>query len=505
MAVDQIPPLTPPELEALLERLRQRRRAPRSRSEGDAADATSDRVCAPLSYGQDRVYGAARLAADASVYNMPLAFLVRGLLDADRVRASLQILTMRHETLRTAFRLDGGSTVQIIMPRVEIRLIERRLAEGADATNLIADEISQPFALDQAPLVRVLLAAARADEWLLVITFHHLVCDGWSTGIFLRELADVYRSHGSESALPGLPVQYRHYVAWQRHAAEGDAADSALAYWRTSLAGARPFLALPQMRRTAVATDAGGYESRALPADLTADLQALTLRHGATLFMVLNAVQQVLLHYYSEQTDFLILSPVADRRLAGTEHLIGYFVSFLPVRAALDGDPSFRDLLGRVRRAVLDGVSRCHGSTAGRLDDLRGAHPFCGAEGITPILNVRNEPRPVVTIDGLSLEPLTVPQRTTRGSFILNAEIHGTRLHLLLEYRSDLFEPNTMRAMLDRLEDLIRRICHDVNVRLSDLCTHLTHRDRLARCADEQRLTSAATARLARLRMGGPR
>jgi hypothetical protein len=486
MSLDRIRDLTSDELDALLARLRQRWQT--------RVAAPASQLTAPLSLGQERVYVAARMTGDRAVYNMPLAFLIGGRLEVERLRVSLAALIARHESLRTAFVLDGSAAMQVVAPHVDVPLTVVSAARD-QLTALIADETARPFTLERPPLFRVLLATLDNDERLLMFSFHHIICDGWSTGVFLRDLAALYRGPTDARPLPSLPLQYRHYVQWRRESA----CESGEAWWRQRLAGAPLFVRLPQARRVRPATANGDALHRSIDEALTTNLLAIAREENATPFMILAAALQVLVHHDSGQTDFVILCPVADRELPGTEDLVGYFVDLLPLRADLRDLPPFRALVGRVRRAVLDGLSHGAAHAERLLEDLRAGAPWDAEGGVTPILNVRNEPRTAVAMDGISLQAIDVPQPTTRGGFILNADLRDGRLHWLFEYWTSLFDREAVVSTLDRLEDLLRLICHDPDAPVDALGAELTRTARRARAARERELAAAAAASLTRV------
>ena len=276
---------------------------------------------------------------------------------------SLGEIVRRHEVLRTSFPTVEGVAVQRIAPVLEVGLpvVELQgLDEGereAEVRRLAAEEAQRPFDLARGPLLRVCLLKLGEEDHGLLVTLHHIVTDGWSLGVFIRELSALYQafSTGRPSPLAGLPIQYADFAAWQRGWLQGAVLEGQLGYWQEQLAGAPSLLELPTDRpRPAVQSSRGASAVFTLEAELTQGLKALSQRAGVTLFMTLLGAFMVLLARYSRQEDIVVGSPTANRTHSQTEGLIGFFVNTLVLRADLSGDPPFEELMGRVRRVALE-------------------------------------------------------------------------------------------------------------------------------------------------------
>jgi hypothetical protein len=321
---------------------------------------TADVFAFPLSFAQQRLWFLDQLVPGNAFYNIPAAFRFSFALNEAVLRRTLDEIVRRHESLRTTFRVERGEPFQVVTPELtlELPVIDLRSMPSAvresEASRLAADEARRPFDLERGPLIRTTLVRLGETDYLFLLTLHHIVSDGWSMLVLSRELTALYTAFAMDrpSPLPDLAVQYPDYAVWQRESLAGENLEAELAWWRERLAHL-PVLQLPTDRpRPTVATYEGAAEPLRLPATLCAALRSLSQREGATLFMTLLSGFAVLLHRYSGQTDIVVGAPVAGRNRAELEGLIGFFVNTLVLRADLSGDPTFRELLGRVRQAT---------------------------------------------------------------------------------------------------------------------------------------------------------
>ncbi|HYG62213.1 MAG TPA: amino acid adenylation domain-containing protein, partial [Thermoanaerobaculia bacterium] len=320
----------------------------------------------PLSHAQRRLWFLYRFQGGSGAYNMPTLFRIRGGLRRDALAAALDEVVRRHEALRTVFAMVDGVPVQMVMPFAPaplpaVDLSALPVAEGrAEAARLAAEDAQAPFDLGRGPLVRCTVLSLGADEHALLVNSHHIVSDGWSVGVLVRELIALYQAfaEGRPSPLPELAIQYGDFAVWQHEALDGPVMESQLGYWRQRLAGLPAALELPTDRqRPPVQTFRGAVEHVALPAALARDLERvgrdIGRGQGATLFMTLLAGFQSLLSRVTGQDDLLVGSPIANRTRAEVEDLIGFFVNTLVLRTDLSGGPTFSELLGRVRANAL--------------------------------------------------------------------------------------------------------------------------------------------------------
>ena len=312
----------------------------------------------PASFAQQRLWFLDQLHPSQSVYNMVYAVRFEAPIKFAELERSLNEIVRRHESLRTTFTSIDGQPMQVIkthrdftLPLVELSQLppaEREVQSQAYAEQ----EAGQPFDLAKGPLLRTTLMRLGERENVLLVVMHHIVSDGWSMGIFLRELATLYEafSQNRQSPLPELPVQYADYAAWQREWLQGDALEEQVSYWRAHFSDAPAALELAADRpRPPIQTFKGATRYTDLPASLVDRLRALSRAEGVTLFMTLLAAFDVLLWRYSGQADIVVGTPIAGRNVSELEGLIGYFANTLPLRANLADNPTFRDLLLRVR------------------------------------------------------------------------------------------------------------------------------------------------------------
>src|SRR5258708_6386841 len=290
----------------------------------------------PLSLAQQRLWFLDQLEPGNPAYNVPFGLRLRGKLNLDALRSSVQEIVRRHEILRTTFRLEGANPVQVVAEDsvIEIPVVDLTAMPGGNresgAHQIATAEAKIPFDLVAGPLLRLKLICLSAEEHILVCAMHHIVCDGWSLGIFTRELATLYDHHGSgqSSSLASLPIQYADYATWQQKWVAGDFLAHQIQYWKQRLAGMGGYLELPADRvRPPEQTYDGASQAIAVPTKLIRDLTVLGRTRQATLFMVMVAAFKVLLHSYSAAQDILVGVPVAGRNRVELEDLIGFFVT----------------------------------------------------------------------------------------------------------------------------------------------------------------------------------
>jgi hypothetical protein len=316
----------------------------------------------PLSFAQQRLWFLDQLVSGNPFYNVSTAVRLIGHLNVTALAQSLDGIVRRHETLRTTFVSVEGQPVQIIAPVQIVSLPAVDLRELVEAEReiqawwLIVEEERRPFDLTHGPLWRAILLQMKADEHVLLLTMHHIVSDGWSLGVLIQEMAALYQAFaaGKPSPLPELPIQYADFAVWQREWLQGEVLEKQLGYWKQQLASAPAVLELSTDRpRPPVPTFQGAQLPFALSQPLTEALKELSQREGVTLFMTLLAAFKTLLYRYTGQEDVIVGSPIANRNQAEIGGLIGFFVNTLVLRTDLEGNPSFRELLGRVREVTL--------------------------------------------------------------------------------------------------------------------------------------------------------
>ena len=316
----------------------------------------------PLSFAQERLWFLNQLEPESAFYNIPIALRLRGPLNIAALEGTLNELIRRHEVLRTTFTPAGGKPEQFInaarpQPLTVIDLIDLKPEQREAALqNAIKEDARTPFDLVRGPLVRRRLLRVREAEHVVLLTMHHIVSDGWSMGVLVKEVAALYEAHqhGESSPLPELEIQYADFAVWQREWLQGEVLEDELSYWKQQLADAPEVLELPMDRpRPRLESFSGAYQSLVLSVDIARRLTEVSQQQGTTLFMTLLAAFQALLYRYTSQTDIVIGTPVANRNRVEIEPLIGFFVNTLVLRTQLNGESSFRELLRQKRETVL--------------------------------------------------------------------------------------------------------------------------------------------------------
>ena len=316
----------------------------------------------PLSFAQQRLWFIEQLEPESATYNMPASLRLTGWLDCDALQRTLSEVVRRHEVLRTTFVNYGGQPRQQITAeaRVALPLIDLSALVGgaleAEVERLARAEAGCPFDLSVGPLLRVQLLRLSEEEHVVLLTLHHIISDGWSMGILIKEVAALYSAYNSDSPSPlsELAIQYADYAVWQREWLQGEVLEEQLQYWRAQLTGAPPLLALATDHpRPLMQHYRGGAEELQLSARLTEQLEQLSRQTGVTMFMLTLAAFEVLLYRYTQEEDLVLGTPIANRRQVETEGLIGFFVNTLVLRTKVSGSLSFVGLLERVREVCL--------------------------------------------------------------------------------------------------------------------------------------------------------
>ncbi|KPW56401.1 Amino acid adenylation, partial [Pseudomonas caricapapayae] len=427
----------------------------------------------PLSWAQQRLWFLDQLdRAAGAAYHIPAGLRLRGRLDSEALQATLDRIVARHETLRTHFALHEGQAIQMIAPATQgFALITHDLcaldsaAQHEAVERLAGEEALAPFDLSSGPLIRGRLVQLSQTEHILLVTQHHIVSDGWSTGVLLQEIGTLYRafSQGLPDPLPALAFQYVDYAAWQRQWLQGETLQTQVEFWRQHLSGAPALLELPtDHRRPLLRSYAGGRVSLALSPALTAGLRQLGQRHGATLFMTLLVGWSSLLSRFSGQDDVVIGTPVANRPRSELESLIGFFVNTLALRIRPQGHLSVAALVEQVKAVML----AAHAHQDLPFEQVVEALQRPRSLGHSPIFQVmlalNNTPGGgELSLPELSLEPLQAPHTTAQFDLSLALVEADGGLIGSLEYASDLFERATIERMAGHLQVLLEGMVAD--------------------------------------------
>ncbi|HVR97613.1 MAG TPA: amino acid adenylation domain-containing protein, partial [Thermoanaerobaculia bacterium] len=433
----------------------------------------------PLSFAQERLWFLERLAP-GGVYNVPFAARLLGALRPEVFERALAEVVHRHETLRTTFRPAGDHAVQRIAPTVRVPLVEVDLSgleparHEAETWWLAEQETALPFDLERGPLLRTALLRMVPGEHVLLATIHHIVSDGWSIGVLLRELGEAYAAlaAGRPPRLPGLPVQYADFAVWQRRWLADEVLEAELAHWRERLAGVPATLELPSDRpRPAVQSFHGATVPMHLGAPVARDASSLGRSLGATLFMVLLSAYEALLGRLGGQYDMVVGSAVANRNRAETEGLIGFFVNTLALRGDLSGDPSFAELVGRARETTLDAYAHQDLPFEKLVQELRPERSLSHAPLFQVMFGLQN--LPASSGDGSSLpftmELIEVFGATAKFDLTLSLAEGAAGLTGTWEYSRDLFDAVTVARLARSFSILLAGAVADPGRRLSDL------------------------------------
>jgi amino acid adenylation domain-containing protein len=419
---------------------------------------------APLSFAQRRLWFMDRLEPGSPAYNIPHALRLRGRLDPRAMRRALGEVARRQESLRTVFRDTEGDPVQVVLPPAPVPLPLVDLsglpaaAREAETRRRLYDESMLPMELARGPLFRAVLLRMGAEEHGLLLTVHHIVSDGWSNAVLVREASAAYEalSEGREPALPPLPVQYADYAAWQRERLSGERLEEELGWWRERLAGAPPVLEMPTDRpRPAGGAGMADVVDFVLPPETVAGLRSLGREGGATLFMTLLAGWQLLLSRWSGQTDVSVGTSVAGRTRRELEPLVGFFVNTLVLRTDLGGRPGFRELLGRVRERVLGAFAHQEVPFEKLVEELAPERTLQHTPLFQAMFVLQNQGRAEVRLGALEAEPLGRGGEAAKFDLRLNAEERGDAVRAQLSFRAALWEGATVERMAGHLRRLL--------------------------------------------------
>ena len=426
--------------------------------------ARRDGALAP-STAQHRLWFLDQFEPGSAVYNVPGAVRITGALDADALDAAMSDLIARHEALRTSFHSDAGRPIQRIAAHVAFALERATLADvpadlrDARGRALAVGFARRPFDLARAPLIRGLVVTLGPAEHLLVVALHHIISDGWSLDVLVRDLAALYRARvaGEPAALPPLTVQPLDAAVWyERWLADGEL-ERQLAYWRRQLGGELPVLALPTDRpHPRQPTAAGGRCTWELPADVVAGLREVTQREGVTLFMALLALYAALLYRLTGQDELCVGSPVATRGDPAIEDLIGFFVSSVVLRVQLGDTTSLRALLGRVRDVTLDAFAHLDAPFERLVEELQPERDPSRTPVFQTMFSLERPSARSVALPGatLAMEPIDVELAMFELSFVVTELPDGLRA--ALEFSTELFDPATIGRFARRFDVLAR-------------------------------------------------
>jgi hypothetical protein len=403
---------------------------------------------------------------------------LEGKLDLGALERAINEIVRRHEILRTRIEVAEGEPVQVIdkwghreLEVTDLTGLSREEREE-EAKRRAREEAKTGFDLRRGPLLRVKVLRLEEDEQVILFTMHHIVSDGWSMGILIREVEALYQAYlaGEPSPLEKLEIQYADYAKWQRQYLQAELIDGQLEYWRKHLAGELPVLKLitdcppPEERRYRAA-----HEFTALPLELTRQIAALGRREGVTLFMALLAAFKVLLSRYSGQQDIIVGTVIANRNSIELERLIGFFVSTLPLRTDLSGDPSFQELLARVKKVVLGAYAHQDVPFEKLVDELQPERRLNQTPLFRAVFSLQNAPVSPLDLPELTLAPVEVEGGAAKFDLLMSMMETSQGLVGTLEYDADLFDDVGMKKMLGHFRTLLENIVESPDQPLSSL------------------------------------
>jgi len=421
----------------------------------------------PLSFAQQRLWFLDQLAPGDPAYNIHGAVRLRGALDAEALGQALSAIAARHEPLRARFTTAEGEPVQIVdppgpvpLPVVDLCALPIHLRAG-EILRCAMEEARLPFDLARGPLLRSLLLRADRDDQVLLLTIHHVAADGWSIGVLLRELTELYAAFaaGRPASLPPLPLAYADFAAWQRERLQGERLAAEVEHWRARLAG------LPALRLTPEQELGEGSRGALVPVivppELTQRLQEIARHAGASLFMALFAVFEVLLSRWTGQRDFGVGAPVANRTRPELEGLIGFFVNTLVLRADLAGDPTFAEILRRAERTLVDALAHQELPFEKLVEELQPERRLGHTPFFTAVLALQNLPAGTARLPDLEMTLLPVRNGTARFDLTLSLTEEGGGLTGDLEYRRGVLSDPAARRMAGHLQVLLEAVTED--------------------------------------------
>ena len=445
----------------------------------DSANASEEEVFAfPTSFAQQRLWFLDQFEPGNPFYNLPAAVLLKGRLNVVVLELSFKEIVRRHEALRTTFATVDGQPVQVVGQKFNFGLQVLDLQQLAETEReekvkqLATEEASKPFDLTKGPLLRASLLQLDAEEYVLLLTLHHIIFDGWSIGVFLQELAALYEAFliGKPSPLPELSIQYADFAIWQREWLAGDRLQTQLNYWKKQLSGAPPLLELPADRpRPPAQTYRGAKESFLIPRTLTAALKKLSRQENVTLFMTLLAAFKTLLYRYTGQADIPVGSPIANRNRAEIQGLIGFFVNTLVLRTDLSGDLTFRQLLARIREVSLEAYAHQDLPFEKLVEELQPERKLSYNPLFQVAFVLQTAPVAAESIAGLNLALLDFENQTAKVDLTLYLEENQEEISGQFEYSTDLFDAVTIRRMAGHFLTLLEGIAANPERRIEEL------------------------------------
>jgi amino acid adenylation domain-containing protein len=430
-----------------------------------------------LSFAQERIWFFEQLEPNTAVYNIANAVRLTGRLDLITLKRTLNEILRRHEVLRTVFTSLEEKPVQLVIAAQPLPLPIKDLSslpadeQEIQLVHCINEDSQRPFDLTKGPLLRCSVLRLAQEEHVVVLCMHHIASDAWSMNVLINEIVPLYESFssGKPSPLPELPIQYADFAEWQRCWFQDNLLEEQLSYWKTQLEGAPRLNLWTDRPRPPVQTFRGGHQSLLLSPTLSKALRALSRHEGVTMFMLLLAAFQTLLHRYTGQEDIVVGSPIANRGRVEIENLIGFFVNSLVMRTDLSGDPSFAELLQRVRVTAMGAYAHQDLPFEKLVQELQPERNLNRSPLFQVLFALQNAPAGTLELPGIKFTPLDTDRATAKFDLFLGIGDGNEELSISLEYNTDLFDEETSRQLLCNFKTLLESIIARPEQRLSEL------------------------------------
>ncbi|MGD9898613.1 MAG: amino acid adenylation domain-containing protein [Calditrichaceae bacterium] len=432
----------------------------------------------PVSFAQQRLWFLDQLEPGNSLYSIPAAVKIKGNFNKEAFNKSINTIIKRHSVLRTAFIAIDGSPAQVISAEMDIKIPEVDLS-GLDKQELdsqlneiIISQTEKPFDLQTTPLIRASFLNLSKDETIVVLTIHHIVSDGWSMGVIISEIKELYPAYclNKSITLPELPVQYADYAIWQRKWFRGNVLDKQITYWKNQLKDIPPLIEIPTDRpRPASRTYRGDHIIFNIEKEKVQKLEDFSLKQDATMFMTILSVFQVLLHRYTGQNDICVGSPIANRNRAEVAGLIGFFVNTLVMRGDLSGNPAFSFFLERMKKTILDAYANQDLPFEMMVEAVNPNRALNHSPLFQVMFVYNNTTENAITLPDLEISLIDIESRTSKFDIIMNLTETENILQGKLEYNTDLFNRDTMERLIGHFKVLIDSIIISPLSKISDL------------------------------------
>lgn len=428
-----------------------------------------------LSFAQQRLWFLTQFDPGSPAYNIPLVVGIKGKLSEAAVIRSINASIKRHEILRTVFREQDGQPFQVVTDSAEIGLGVESLSEGLsgeEIKQIICNETKKTFNLAEGPLIRAKLFKKKDDEHILVISMHHIITDGWSLGLIIKEFSQLYESfvRGNALAIPELNIQYADYALWQRDWLQGERLEKELGYWKEQLKDAPPLLELPtDFSRPPIQTANGSIVLFELNRDLVGKLKELSQNEGATVFMTLLAAYKLMLYRYTMQEDLVVGSPIAGRNHANTENLIGFFVNTLALRTQINGKMTFKDFLGKVKETTLNAYTHQNLPFEKLVEELNIQRNLSYSPLFQVMFAFQNAPVPELKLPGATIRSMSVDNNFSQFDVSATIWEENGGLTGTFEYNTDLFLKATIERMARHYIILLENIILNPDQRVSEI------------------------------------